>query len=261
MWLEFLAPLRPALATVFWPVGVFVYPNGDATQQLVQLGRCLAMVLTTTMSVFAGGLAKAAEKQSNPKKQQGFSLQLDGHHYERMDDPDRDPDELVRLNLATPSGFYTEFLRLRNASSATSFLTAGTPVAHPQSGVVNAYVGVKTVDKEPEGSKSVLAGIQAFISRKRFSFALPVAHIERVVASKPTTTVAAVGVATLGFGKRCYAGVESLMKRSDDGSGFWYAGPVLGWKPNSAFVAEAGCFKNSDEEVRCRVRAIQTVRW
>lgn len=259
--LEFVNWLKPVWATALWPIAIFRYPNGDASQQLVHALRFMSWILTASMSVFAGGVAKAAEKQSDQKKQQGFSLQLDGHHYERMDDPDRNPDDLVRVNLATPPGFYTEYLRLRNASSATSFLTVGTPVAHPPGGVVNAYVGIKTVDEEPEGSRSVLAGIQAFITKKRFSFALPVAHVERSTASKPTTTLATVSVATLGFGKRCYAGLESLIKRSDDGSGFWYSGPVLGCNINPSFVAEVGCFKNSDEEVRCRLRAMQTVRW
>lgn len=259
--LEFFDNLKPAIATAFWPVALWMYPNKQPIEQIARAIRFVSSVLAVALSFCFGGIAKAAEKQSDPKKQHGWSLQIDGHRYERLDDPDRDPADLMRVNLATPSGFYTEFLRLRNASSATSFLTAGTPVAHPAGGVVNAYTGVKIVDEEPEGSKSVLAGIQAFLTRGRFSFALPVAHVERTIASRPVTTLAVVGITTVGIGKRCYAGVESLFKRSDDGTGFWYAGPVLGWNINPALQAEAGCFGNSDEEVRCRVRAMHTLRW
>lgn len=67
--LEIVTFYRLILAIVFWPIGLFVYPNMDATKQLVKALRFITLILGSSLSCFAaGGTAKKPENTQKKEK-------------------------------------------------------------------------------------------------------------------------------------------------------------------------------------------------
>lgn len=260
---EFVAGWRPALATVFWPVGVFCYPTKDPAVQLVRAARFAALIISSALSFGFGGMAKAAETkpEADKKKTQGIGLTLDLRHSEGVSGQGPDPEEFLRANLAF-RGTFVEWLRVAKPGlSELDELSLGRLVTKTGRTTVNAYLGYKAVVMPASRTESVLAGMQVFFTGQRFRLNLPVAEIERRTVPSAANRLTFSGQTIWRLSQRFAAGLDFATKKTDGIPWQWSLGPVVAFRPQPAIMVEAGCFRYDDGNNRCRLRVLQTFSW
>ncbi|HBD24840.1 MAG: hypothetical protein A2566_02470 [Candidatus Zambryskibacteria bacterium RIFOXYD1_FULL_40_13] len=256
-WLELSTPWWLTLATLAWPIGVFMYPTGNPGRQVMRSLRFAAFTLTTALSLTPAMAFAQSVKKDNGKKKDPHVLILDVRTSTPVG-PEPNPDGLLKATLTTPSGWVfqtTEVVR-----PATDFWSAtnlfGRRVVNKNGVRVDILGGYAT---NSTGARVVPAGMSLSVNRKGWLTAFPFIGYEKRL-DKPVQDIYAVNQTLLKAG-RWRLGLETYAKKVFHAPYQWYVGGVLGRALGKASYLEASVNRNQSGAYTARIRSSIALSW
>ena len=262
IWLEMLTFWRFilfALAVMVWPIGLFKYPTGDPSRQVIRGLRFAAFALTAGLSMApAMAFAQAKKDDGGGKRRSSpYTLSFDVRNTEVVG-PEPNPEVLFKGTLTSPTGWVaqTTDVHRHNGFWATTNLF-GHIFFRNQSGVrVDGLVGFS---KNSTGATVILAGASGSVNRKRWMTAFPFAGYERRL-DKPVKDVYLVNQTLVKMGA-WRAGIETYYKKIFGAPTQYYAGGVIGRTIGKKAYAECSVNRDQLDVWRIRGRMTYALSW
>ena len=254
--LELATPWWLALATIFWPVGLFKYPNGDPARQLLRGLRFAAFALTAGMSLSpAVAMAQTKGGKDSKKKSSPWAFSIDARDI-RVVGPEPKPDTVVKSMITSPSGWVAigSLTKSKNAWATTDLFGH---TAYNKNGVrIDAVAGIT---KNSAGATVVPVGTVGGVNKRRWQTVFPFAGYERRL-DKPAHHVALVNQTLWKMGK-WRVGAETFWKKVSGKPSAWYAGGIVARTIGKKFYGEVVVYRDQPGTWRHRGRLAFAHSW